>query len=243
MTLSDDDLALVSAFHDGELDPPTTRRMRARLRDEPALRNALDEVREVSGALRALRPPQVAESVPAAGLGTPLKAALAASVVLALALGIGGLLYDGRTPAPATPVEWHSHFVAQSYGADGVLRPAAATQWIGREPDLSAANLTLVDIANHTSGGVFLHYSGLNGCRLTFGTHGAAPALPQPTSDFLAVGWAVGEVHFSVLAVGMDAGRFRAIAALLKQETRRDLPGQKLYAQVRQARIPTVPCA
>ena len=44
----------LSAYIDGELDPETTQALQARLAEDPALRQRLDEVREVSDLLRAV---------------------------------------------------------------------------------------------------------------------------------------------------------------------------------------------
>jgi anti-sigma factor RsiW len=55
------DLDALSAYADGRLSPVERQRMEARLRDDPALRRSLDEIRATSGLLRAMpsvRPPR-----------------------------------------------------------------------------------------------------------------------------------------------------------------------------------------
>ncbi|WP_112323543.1 anti-sigma factor family protein [Oceanibium sediminis] len=242
MMISDDDLELVSAFHDGELDPAQAGVLRARLEREPALREALDGIQGVSAALKGLRPDIAALPGPVA-TRAPKLAVLAIAACLALTVALVSVTFGARSSAPATPLDWHGHFVAQSYVGDGVLHPAAGTRWMGQQPDLSAANLTLVDFAKAGSGGFFLHYSGVNGCRLTFGTHTAAPRLPGRDPDLLIASWSGGELHYSVLAVGMDADRFHAIAALLKEDTERESPAAPLFAAARDATNQAVPCA
>jgi len=237
MSLSDDDLMLVNAYHDGELDRATAAHVRARLKAEPELRAALDGVEEVSAALGGLRPARAAAPSPQPRRPGWRPLALAAS--LALAVGLGALGLGERDAAPVTPLDWHRHFAAQDYA---VGRLAAATRWMGQGPDLASADLTLVDVSRQDGGAVFLHYAGLNGCRLTFGTHDAAPeraAVPGLLTD----GWSIGQLHYTLLAAGMDADRFAAIARLLRDETRTDRPEDQLLAEVRDATRRAEPCA
>lgn len=241
MTLSEDDLVLVGAFHDGELDPADAARIRDRLAREPELREALAGIREVSAALKALRPGVAPLAEPAPRPARHRKLAMAAAVAAAVALG--GLVFGLRAPAPGTPLRWHEHFVAQSYTTDGRLDPVPVSKWIGQEPDLASANLTLVDVAREGPRDLFLHYSGVNGCRLTFSITALPATLSALPPALLVETWSDGELNYSVLAIGMDRGRFRAIAELLRGETRDEPPGTQLFAAVRDATRQGAPCA
>ena len=180
MSITEDDLMLVNALHDGELDDKTAAELRARIEIEPELREALQGVREVSESLKALRPPD-SPAFQKASLARRWKIAVAAAFVAAAVLS--GISMVVISKDPETPLEWHRHFLAQSYGTGGTLQPSPATKWIGQEPDLTAARLTLVDIACKASGEVYLHYSGVNGCRLTFGTHDTVAELPSSSRE------------------------------------------------------------
>ncbi|MHA3980634.1 anti-sigma factor [Halovulum sp. GXIMD14794] len=241
MSLSEEDLMLVSAYHDGELDPDTAARLRARLGTESELRAALDGVAEISSALGGLRPETVETSAPVqlpVRRGIPWRPlALAASVAIAVGLGAWGL--GERATSPETPLGWHRHFTAQDYGGDGL---DATTRWMGQGPDLSSAELTLVDIGRADAGALFLHYAGKNGCRLTFGTHDVMPDL-LGGEGLLTEIWSAGDLHYSLLAVGMDADRFAAISELLREETRGARPEEPLIAGVRDATQRAAPCA
>lgn len=242
MSLSEDDLMLVSAYHDGELDPATAAQVRARLKAEPELRAALDGIAEISAALGGLRPASATEPTPVTSMPAPRRfgwrpLALAASV--AVAIGLGALGLGDRAAAPVTPLDWHRHFAAQQYA---VGQPAAATRWMGQGPDLSSADLALVDVSREDGGALFLHYAGVNGCRLTFGTHDIAPVLTG-AEGLLTDRWSIGKLHYTLLAAGMDADRFTAIARLLRDETRTDQPEDQLLAEVRDATRRAEPCA
>lgn len=241
MAVSDDDFARLSAFHDGELDGAATAAISARLAAEPDLREALAGIAELSEALRALRPAVEAPTRRLVRLPLGWGMALAATIV---AVALLGVLVRGGIPGGAdTPAEWHRHFLAQSYDADGTLAPTPAVRWVGNEPDLSLAHLTLVDLARERSGDVYLHYSGFHGCRLTFGTHPTTPKLGASAEGLLVASWSSGGLHYSLLAEGMDAARFHAIAALLKEETKQGRPDSSLLYAMRDTTEHARPCA
>jgi hypothetical protein len=243
MTVSDEDLALVSAFHDGELEPSDTARLRARLCAEPELEAELAGIREISTALKALRPMHAHVRRPIGRRTMRRNVGVGIAACLVGALTLGTLAVSQFRPSGESALDWHRHFLAQPYGASGQLDPAPIARWIDREPDLTSADLTLVDIAQDKQGSVFLHYSGINGCRLTFGTHDFAPVIPSSEEGLLTDGWPDGDLYYSVFAVGMDRERFQAIAQLLKNETDLDRSGDQLLAAVRDATRRAVPCA
>ena len=241
MTVSQEDHALISAYHDGELNPPQVRQVRARLHREPDLQETLEDIREVSRALGGLRPSTVPADKPARKLSAGIK--VAAAACLSAIMLFGALNFGSRSEMPATPSQWHAHFLNTPYSVADRLQPTPATRWIGLEPDLTTARLTLVDIAKSAEGDVYLHYSGQNGCRLTFGTHSKKPVIEASQKGALSATWSTSDMYYSVLAVGMDTVRFNAIAKLLQDSTIHQAAEEHLYAQARDATRRAIPCA
>lgn len=241
MSLSDDDLALIGAYHDGELDAETAAHVAARLTDDAELREALAGIQEISAALSALSPTEAHKRPDRAAPFRPWAVLAAAS--LAAVVVIGSLLFAFAPSSPKTPLDWHQHFLAQTYLEGGELKPLPVTKWVGDGPDLSVANLTLVDIAREGDANVFLHYSGVNGCRLTFAVQDGAPELPPSSSSLLSDLWSDGDLYYSVLAIGMDEGRFHAVTKLLRERTRLERMDDNMFVAVRRATERAVPCA
>ncbi|WP_343116691.1 hypothetical protein [Ostreiculturibacter nitratireducens] len=241
MTLSDSDLERANAFHDGELEPEEAERFRARLAKDPELRQALEEIREVSSALRALRPETALHASKATRKRRPWRT-VAASVATAAIL-IGGLVMGAAPDDPRAPLDWHNAFVAKRYDVREGAGAVPVSKWIGQQPDLSSANLTLVDMAGDVEREFYLHYAGVNDCRLTFGAHAAAPDPIRPQEGLLTDEWNDAEFHYTLIAVGMDRGRFDSIASLLREHTRIDRPDDGTLVAVREATRDAVPCA
>ena len=248
MRLSDADYELANAFHDGELDRHAAAAFEKRVACEPALNEALKEISEVSRALGALRPsvafdagrkapcPPVSAGITVARLG------LAASLVIGVLAGASLVLPDRAEPSPSA-LDRHRLFVAQDYPQFVTSPTTPATHWIANVPDLSAARLTLVDVAGTLGKDFYFHYSGVNGCRLTFGIHADSPAVPPRQPDLLVRNWNAGNMHYSLFAVGMDRDRFDAVAAMLVRQTETGSPGDNSLLAVREATRTAVPCA
>ena len=248
MGLSEADLELINAFHDGELDRHATAAVERRLANEPALRVALEDISEISRALGALRPsiiPEREATPPAiAAPGNPATAGIGASAALIVLLVTATMFFAGHvSEAPPSPSEWHRLFVAQEYQPASSGQTAPAAHWIGQIPDLSSARLTFVDAAGTVGDEFYLHYSGVNGCRLTFGIHSRTPSIPEDEPGLMARNWAARDRHYSLLAVGMDRHKFETIAKLLVQETETGNPGGDSLLAVREATRTAVPCA
>ena len=129
MTVSQEDHALLGAYHDGELDPPQERLVRVRLQREADLQETLEDIREVSRALGGLRPNTVPAGQPAHKLPGGIK--IAAAACLSAIMLFGALNLGSRSQAPATPAQWHAHFLNTSYSVADGLQPTPATRWIG----------------------------------------------------------------------------------------------------------------
>lgn len=240
MNISDTDLELLGAYQDGELDKHEMRQVQKRLAREPALVAALAEIREISEALRALRP------LPAKPLhaGFPARRFYPfAATFVAFALLTGAIFYSLVQDRVRSPEQWHQEFLTRTYPSPLANTITPVSQWLGREPDLSAANLKLVDMAIGREKEVYLHYSGENGCRLTFGGLSRKPELPEGDDRLLVEGWEADGVYYALLAAGMDRGKFAAVYRLLREWTRtRHLKSTTVLA-LRQATSSALPCA
>lgn len=231
----------LNAYHDGELDRHEAAAFRTRLRKDPALRAALDEIEELSSALKPLHPappvmtgrnPDVRRFV--AGF---IPAAAAAAAII-----VGAVLYNGPDPVK-NPLDWHHTFASRSYPVTQADSPTPVSQWIGNDLDLSSANLTLVDVVTLEGGDTYLHYTGVNGCRLTVGAFSTPPVLPAASDRVLVQAWSVGRMYYSALAEGMDRGKFTAISHLLEEQTEGKPEDGPALLAVLDAAKSAVPCA
>ncbi|MFD2740047.1 anti-sigma factor family protein [Sulfitobacter aestuarii] len=216
-----DDWTRLSAFHDGELDPQATREMQARLDREPALRATLIEIAEISAQLRHLRPAPAPEAKLAPRrLAHRMRRGLALAASLALAGFVTvHLLGDPEAP-PRDALAWHAEFAsrAQPVSAHAALI-AAAQESFGTLPDLTAAGLTLTDMAASSDAGGAYHFAGERGCQLTV-LVGTDARLGVPTENVLVRQWHAGGLSYVAVAAGMDAERFASVGAYLETLTR-----------------------
>lgn len=230
--LSDRDWERINAFHDGELNDSEMREMAARIEAEPALAEALREVRSVSASLGALRPPLDGlasghRTTHANDNWRPFRwlagGAIAAAIAIAVVVG-------PKLVSEPTAFEIHAEFTGEPFAIEGSdLLPAAAVR-AADAPDLSAAVLTPVSLQTW-DGGRAVHYAGRNGCRLTYfrgefrlndsGSRAGSQVASWSTTD---------NVRHAIVATGMDQGKFDAIADYLKLLTRQQAGEQMMAA-------------
>lgn len=220
--VSEEDWDLVNAYSDGELGPRDQSAFEERLRNEPELAAALTCVRNVSRSLSALRP-QVNQSQSSKTKSAPLSTWIAAGAVAA------SILVTIFTILPQTKpmaLDVHSTFLDQAFAveSDNLHMIAAKSAF----PDLGAANLTFV-AARETEIGTAAHYTGKRGCRLTFLTM-SEPIGATVGAEIQIEQWNMENRYFAILATGMDAEKFSAIAAFLKEETRRSTESTTVLA-------------
>ncbi|MEM7663992.1 MAG: hypothetical protein AAF292_17250 [Pseudomonadota bacterium] len=243
--LTDEDWEQLSAYHDGELQPDAERALRARIAREPALATALESLSDVSASLAVMRPASPAsingstETRPKAANSNrkPMKwvvgGAVAASLLVAIVFGAGQFRSD-------SPLDVHASLSAQAFSYDQSAFVPAASSGSTDVPDLGGANLAPAVLRDFEDGTV-AHYVGRNGCRLSY-FRGAGPILMPSATWGQSTAWTTTDgLHHAIIATGMDAGKFDAIAAYLLTVTRRDA-ATEVHAALTIATETAAPC-
>jgi hypothetical protein len=240
-TINDQDWELLNAYHDGELDAVDSHEIARRIAGDPHLAAALADIREMSAALKQLRP--VAATAPVAKTRRLFSRPMAVAASLAAAIVVAGALFTLQPGEPDTPAAWHADFLAQDYTAP-VSDIVQTARLFGPQgaPDLSLANLSLVDQRSPKAGSMALHYAGQNGCRLTLTAGFDVGAATVVQADTLSRFWAAGAVNYMVLATGMDPARFDAIALYIRQLTEQSAQPATVLA-MQKATERAVPCS
>lgn len=239
MSELDDDI-LLNAYLDGELDAQSKRAVERRLRGEPDLQATLNELRYVSQAVKRLYP--VGDDKPKTRSIRKPALVAAGAVAAAIAVAFFGVSMFGPT-TPATLLSQHRGFTQQSYelaGEEGFVMASGLSRGV---PDLSAANLRIVDILRDENGQILFHYSGVNGCRLTLGVHPDDPPSLGHGEGILSQVWHMGGRHYSLVAEGMDSNKFAAISVLLLRWSTTQGPDGDTVLAVHDATSSARPCA
>jgi len=242
--LSKEDWDCVNAYHDDAFSPEDAKTFETRLRNEPVLAAALAEVTGISRGLRALRP--VITETPiyqneAARTGPGHTAArfwciggsLFASVLLVIALGIEHI-------GPKTPLEVHKAFVEQQFDVDRSFNRSVRSSASPDQPDLTGGNLTSVALQEFQEWSV-AHYAGRNGCRVSYFRGRGTLVLPPDRQAQISAWSTIDGMQHAIIATGMDAHRFDAIAAYLHQTTKQ-LAIDHMYASMVDATERATPC-
>lgn len=238
--LSDEDWECLSAYHDGEMSPSDALKFKARLAVEADLASTLVLMHEASNSLSTLRPVPIDDArnrVPVTSIGSRVAwlagGALAASVVFGVAIGA---MSSNRN----TLLDIHKEYLEKNYTVTGSdLRTVSTTAAPGM-PDLTGGNLQAVALSSFQAGTV-AHYSGQNGCRLSY-FRGVKPLDLPTAAGSQTYGWSTDDgLHHAILATGMDAQKFSAISAYLQKETRQQSLG-RVYAAMENATAGATPC-
>lgn len=260
--LSDPDWERVNAFHDGALAPDEARDFAARLAAEPALAAALADVEGLARGLSGLRPALAEVVVPPRsgsrsgssvlprvvarragrtarrwGIGASVSASVAAGLAACLALAV---FLGGVARGPERLLDIHTTYVAQQFD---VTRSAALyirAPATPEQPDLTGGNLTPVALRGFGDGTV-AHYAGRNGCRLSYFRGRGTVSLPGDSLTQASVWTTRDGLQHALIATGMDAGKFDAIAAYLHQRTKQRALDH-LYAALTLATDRATPC-
>ena len=238
--LSDEDWEYLSAYHDGEMSPGDARKFKARLASEADLASTLLRVREASNSLSTLRPVPIDDArdrSPVTSIGSCLAwlagGALAASVVFAVAIST---VSSDRN----TLLDIHKAYLKENFAVIGSDLRAVSTTAASGMPDLTGGNLRAVALSSFQAGTV-AHYSGRNGCRLSY-FRGLEPLDLPTAAGSQTYGWSTDDgLHHAILATGMDAQKFSAISAYLQKETRQQSL-DRVYATMQNATETATPC-
>ncbi|MFY0660260.1 MAG: hypothetical protein JXR15_07185 [Shimia sp.] len=239
--LNDSDWDLINAYADGELPDSDLAAFEARLTNEPAIQEALQQVQMVSSALAQMRP----EVAPAAT--KPVQPAnrnwrpLAACASFAAAAIVAAGVFFMSSKAPKSAIELHQAFLDTNYTlSSGSDVHTIDVQANPQAPELLMANLFLVEQVAWSGDRSAAHYKGRNNCRLTLISGPNVTAGDAP-DGIRSAKWQTDGRGFVVMASGMDQRRFNAIAEFLRQAT--DAPTQpNTVLAMKQATDAAAPC-
>lgn len=252
--LGDQDHEAITALADGELTPAARAALERRMAAEPALRAALDDVLRAKTALAKLHQPAAGPERGGSRTRPSLRAmAIAACLLLAVLGGGSGFWFTRANSWAAVPAELHARLSERTYVlTERAERPlvASARGGLFRALDLSASRLFLVEVeAGRTRGRetIGLHYRGRRGCRLSLVAVAAEPEDADVSDvsghDGLARVWRAAGFHFFLLADGMDAARFGAIARYAAAATREMERREPLVTAMDSTYRGALPCA
>lgn len=235
--LTDRDWDLISAYHDGELFGDDLRAFELRLEKNPKVRAALKDISDVSSSLSALKPQitSVATAAPS-NLNVALRKWLVGGA-LAASIALFGVFMQIRTE-PRDLLALHSDYLDTTYDVSSSNIQLISTN--ADQPDLTRASLTPV-AHNITERETIIHYSGKNGCRLTY-LQGTVPYQLPSKPNVQAMSWTKpnGQVH-AIIATGMDAAKFDAIGNYLRHfNASKEEP--ELYAELTHATQAATAC-
>ncbi|MCP1169940.1 zf-HC2 domain-containing protein [Limimaricola sp. ASW11-118] len=207
--MSDQDMILLGAYLDDELDPVERAAFERRLGRETSLALAHEDLADLKKDLRALRP--MRDTAPPRAVSIRQWAAAGA---LAAGLAIAALLGVGQVDRKPSATEIHAGFLTDATASIGDEIQDASVSSSAELPDLGVAGLSLV--AERRVGRVRAgHYVGRNGCRLTLLVGEASIDDPDPAS--MQAAWHNGATPHVLVARDMDPRRFETITAYLRE--------------------------
>jgi hypothetical protein len=235
--LTNDDLTLLNALVDGELQPAQRARLAARLAVErdlawayATLARLKATIGETAAGDAADAPvfslPPVKKTVwPRVGVG-----AMGLAAMLALGLFIKAEL-PFESEQAATPAEGPTAITLASLPAGTTL------------PRLDTAGLKLIGLAIEP-GKVPLFtatYRGPHGCRLDLRAWPAGAVAPA-LSGTDRYSWTIGDLIYELVAHGMPKSRFAIIAGAAEQQTRAGSDHDRIDRRLREANTAPPPC-
>jgi anti-sigma factor RsiW len=247
----------LNAYADGELSPTDARNFERRIAVEPQLQRDLEEILKLKRALTSMRPsiaePQRLPGRQPAHAIRPRYAIAATVFGLAVAVTVAAmLLIPSRGNWLERASALHGKLAQQAYVVEERYIPQTVSSGESlefRAPNLTPSHLYLVDVATSDIDGheaIAMHYRGLKGCRLTIlaieGADGAA--APPPDTDRLVHTWVHDGFAFAIIADGMDADRFLAVADFAETSIARPaIDGGRQQIAMAETRRTARPCA
>ncbi|EEE37722.1 hypothetical protein RKLH11_1558 [Rhodobacteraceae bacterium KLH11] len=209
------------------------------MEEDPKIAAALKDISEVSSSLAALNPQteSTAAAVPSNINAAPRKWIIGGALAASIAF-LATFMQVSQDPRDLLAL--HSEYMDTTYDLSSSNIQLIATNAGAYQPDLTRASLTAVarSITEHET---VIHYSGKNGCRLTYLRGTVTYQLPSK-SDVQVMSWTKpdGQVH-AIIATGMDAARFDAIGNYLRHLNAQQEEPQ-VYAELTQATKAATPC-
>lgn len=222
--LSDKDWELLSANQDGELSSEQKITLEKRLQTEPALAQAAQELRELSGAVKRLDLNNEFEPGGSGDVdnGRTWFEPRAMAACLGGLLLLAGIVWTYQFATGSRVDRLHSELsriavADQNTGFDLTLARLAGFDEV---PDLAPAGLSLADIRTFNQSALAFHYAGRRGCRLTLIVAKQPDAIEtHPSERYLSRTWQAASFTYQVLASGMDTQRFAAVSAYIEAVT------------------------
>lgn len=271
MTTQQPDWQALNAYVDGELSAAEAAGVARALADDRALANRVAGLARLKATVQDM----VQGMGEAADITLPAPrrrhwrpAAIAASLALALAIGLAASFMPGQGPdRPAWVVQARAGHEAWNMDEDrpgavpvtgGVV--LAALGQLGPDgylkaylPDLSAARLTLTHLATVSlldGRGEALHagYRGTRGCKVSLLILADGAALPKALTRYddralRTYAWQTGEHGYLLVAEGMDEARLAMIAETVHQATLEHSPFDvETRTALRESRERSKPC-
>ena len=247
------DFETLSAYVDGELDPPEAARIARLVASDERVAREVAKLTEMKEAVAALSPDVVLVHVDAPGRRrwNSLPVALAACLFAAL---LGGMIWlgwpaggDGQAAQAAMLADAGLRHDAWVGAAGDDPAPVAAAPGVFA-PELLAAGLSLAKVERQIeiAGRPAAHAGdvGTRGCRLSLFEMGDGEILP----DVLMLGnagtlqwatWRTGGARYLMVARHMDESRFATIGGVLRTMTEsRGARSEDVIARLSEARQP-----
>ncbi|MFZ5791057.1 MAG: zf-HC2 domain-containing protein [Pseudomonadota bacterium] len=236
----------LNAYVDGELSPAEAAEVAAAVARDAELAGRVATLTRLKAATSGLAPQHPAPPPPRlpARRSRSYALPLVASLVLLIVAAVSIWLWR---PDSQPPDSWLAQAAAshrawiQSAGAGeapGKVLAALQAGDIVDVPDLTDAHLSLVHAAAESkTGGVFLGYRGIHGCRVGLWIGAPSPDLgaqPKPVAsdDIAGYAWRLGNTGYALLARGMDPSRLKQLADAVAKITGQ---GNRLNQEIRTA--------
>lgn len=230
MAISDYEWERLNAYVDGELSAEDAHAVEILIRSRSDLKQERDRLLALKSSLQSLRPESMSQLERSAEPGKRPVMQIAASLLVAIGLGVAGLFfYQSSEQKAHTPSSLHATFSGKTY----VLQeenPKLTVSGMGSNafgiPDLTPSALVLADVLtlnDQEPAVIAMHYRGQRGCRVTLvatGRSGSGQAPPsQNLEEVQSRTWQNEEFTFALLATGMDEQRFQSIADYAMENT------------------------